>query len=111
MNLPPLPIDPLVPHIAEPPGRSTAPLVVAPPAEGKATRLAPALAAAAWLSGAVVMLQPRRVAARASAARIAAEQGWRLGEEVGYQVRFDNRTGPRTRLRVVTEGILTRTLA
>ncbi len=56
------------------------------------------------------MLQPRRVAARASAERIAEENEWTLGEEVGYQIRFERRIGPRTRLRVATEGILNRQL-
>ena len=58
----------------------------------------------------VIVLQPRRVAARAAAARIAEEKGWTLGEEVGYQVRFERRSRPGTRLRVVTEGILNRQL-
>ena len=58
----------------------------------------------------IVMLQPRRVAARAAAQRIADEQGWELGREVGYHVRFDRRIGRDTRLRVLTEGILTRQL-
>ncbi len=57
--------------------------------------------------GAVLLLQPRRVAARAIARRIAAEQGWTLGREVGWHVRFDRRTSADTRLTVVTEGILT----
>src|SRR5436190_23880948 len=54
------------------------------------------------------MLQPRRVAARASAERIAEENGWDLGREVGYHVRFERKIGRDTRIRVVTEGILTR---
>ena len=58
----------------------------------------------------IVMLQPRRVAARASAARIAEENGWELGREVGYHVRFDRKIGRDTRLRVLTEGILNRQL-
>ena len=58
----------------------------------------------------MIVLQPRRVAARAAAARIADEQGWALGEEVGYQVRFERRFSPKTRLRFLTEGILTRQL-
>ncbi len=58
----------------------------------------------------VIVLQPRRVAARTAAARIADEQGWALGEEVGYQVRFERRFSPQTRLRFLTEGILTRQL-
>lgn len=56
------------------------------------------------------MLEPRRIAARAAARRIAEEQGWRLGEEVGYRIRFDSRSGPRTRILVVTEGILVQML-
>src|SRR5919112_741666 len=56
------------------------------------------------------MLQPRRVAARASAARIAGENSWGLGREVGYHVRFDRKIGRETRLRVLTEGILNRQL-
>src|SRR5205823_14032179 len=58
----------------------------------------------------LVMLQPRRVAARAAAERIADENGWSLGREVGYHVRFDRKLTDQTRLRVVTEGILTRQL-
>jgi len=57
-----------------------------------------------------VVLQPRRVAARATAAWMAAENGWSLGGEVGYQVRFDSRIGDRTRIAVVTEGVLLRRL-
>src|SRR4029077_12702340 len=59
---------------------------------------------------AAIVLQPRRVAARAAAARIAEEQGWSLGGEVGYHVRFERRLTPQTRLRFLTEGILTRQL-
>ena len=59
---------------------------------------------------ALVLLQPRRVAARAAAGRIAEENAWTLGDEVGYQIRFERRIGPTTRLRVVTEGILNRQL-
>src|SRR5204863_7289072 len=57
--------------------------------------------------GPVIVLQPRRVAARAIAARIAAERGWTVGREVGWQIRFERRSSPSTRLLVVTEGILT----
>jgi ATP-dependent helicase HrpB len=58
----------------------------------------------------LILLQPRRVAARAVASRIAAENGWTLGKKVGYQVRFDRRAGPETRLLVETEGVLNRRL-
>ena len=57
-----------------------------------------------------MVLQPRRMAARACARRMAAERGGRLGDEVGYQVRFDRCMGPATRIQVVTEGILLRML-
>ena len=78
-------------------------VVVAPPGAGKTTRIPPALCA----DGPVILLQPRRVAARALARRIAEEKGWVLGEEVGWQVRFERRFSDRTRLLVATEGILT----
>ena len=78
-------------------------MIIAAPGAGKTTRVPPALLA----DGPVILLQPRRVAARAIAARIAAERGWTLGREVGWQVRFERRFSADTRLLVVTEGILT----
>lgn len=112
----PLPIDPLIPDIVASLEHQPNAVVVAPPGAGKTTRLPPALVAARFLGEyssskggrQVVLLQPRRVAARAAASRIAEERNWILGAEVGYQIRFENRTSPHTRLRVVTEGILTR---
>jgi ATP-dependent helicase HrpB len=92
-------------------GRSA--VVVAPPGSGKTTRVPPAIVQSGLLSAehpVVVVLQPRRVAARAAAARIADERGWKLGAEVGYHVRFDRRFSARTPLRFVTEGILTNQL-
>jgi len=77
--------------------------VTAAPGAGKTTRVPPALVG----DGRVMLLQPRRVAARAIAARIAFERGWTLGREVGWQVRFDRRFTADTQLLVVTEGILT----
>jgi len=107
-----LPIDASLPRITQAlAGRSV--VVVAPPGSGKTTRVPPAILRAGLLAAAhpaAIVLQPRRVAARASAARIAAEQGWALGHEVGYQVRFERRFSSQTRLRFVTEGILTRQL-
>jgi ATP-dependent helicase HrpB len=88
-------------------------VLVAPPGSGKTTRVPPALLRTGLLSpthGMVVILQPRRIAARAAAARVAQERGWRLGEEVGYQVRFERRVSPQTRVLFLTEGILTRQL-
>jgi ATP-dependent helicase HrpB len=108
-----LPIDDFIPQIlaASGPGRNL--VIVAEPGAGKTTRVPAAIVERAGLTRdypAVVVLQPRRVAARTVAERIAEERGWSLGEQVGYHVRFDRRVGPRTRLRVVTEGILTRQL-
>jgi ATP-dependent helicase HrpB len=76
---------------------------MAPPGSGKSTRVPPALVSL----GPVFLLQPRRVAARALARRIAGEQAWTLGQEVGFQVRFEREFGRDTRLLVATEGILT----
>jgi ATP-dependent RNA helicase HrpB len=101
--LTPLPIDAHVDTIRELMRRSRAVVVTAAPGAGKTTRLPPALAA----DGPVILLQPRRVAARAIASRIAAERGWTLGREVGWQIRFERRFTADTRLLVVTEGILT----
>ena len=78
-------------------------MITAAPGAGKTTRVPPALLA----DGPVILLQPRRVAARAIAARIAEERGWTLGREIGWQIRFEKRFGAETRLLVVTEGILT----
>src|SRR5215218_1594811 len=109
----PLPIDSSLPEITARLRESRSLVLVAPPGAGKTTRVPPAILRAGLLSEKhpnLVMLQPRRVAARASAERIAAENGWTLGGEVGYHVRFDKRLGPQTRIRVLTEGILTRQL-
>jgi ATP-dependent helicase HrpB len=108
----PLPIDALLPEIAATLAAVPNLVLVAPPGAGKTTRVPPALLAAgvAGESGRVLLLEPRRVAARAAARRIAAERGWTLGEEVGFQVRFERVAGPRTRLLVVTEGVMLRLL-
>jgi ATP-dependent RNA helicase HrpB len=98
-----LPIDEHVPRIAGLVAAHGALVLVAPPGAGKTTRVPPALLG----RGPAILLQPRRVAARSLARRIADEQGFRLGEEVGWQVRFERHFSERTRLLVVTEGILT----
>jgi ATP-dependent helicase HrpB len=99
----PLPIDAHLPEIVRTVRERRALVLVAPPGAGKTTRVPPALVA----DGPVIVLQPRRVAARAIARRIAREQGWTLGGEIGWQVRFERQFGPATRLLVATEGILT----
>jgi ATP-dependent helicase HrpB len=86
--------------------RARASVVTAAPGAGKTTRVPPALAG----DGPVILLQPRRVAARAIASRIAAEnavRGWAIGREVGWQIRFERKFSDATRLLVVTEGVLT----
>ncbi|MCB9738207.1 MAG: ATP-dependent helicase HrpB [Deltaproteobacteria bacterium] len=83
-------------------------VVVAPPGAGKTTRVPPRLLQRC--EGLVWVLQPRRLAARATAARMAAERGESLGQTVGYSVRFDRRVSAKTRLEVMTEGLLLRRL-
>ena len=83
----------------------------APPGAGKSTGVPLALLAAPWLGGQrILVLEPRRLAARAVAGRMAWLLGEAVGETVGYRMRLDTRVGPRTRIEVVTEGILTRQL-
>lgn len=108
-----LPIEPYLPSIVRTLGEARQAVLVAEPGAGKTTRVPPAVLAAKLLPPAhprLVMLQPRRIAARAAAQRIAEENGWRVGEEVGYHVRFERRLHADTRLAVLTEGILTRQL-
>lgn len=99
----PLPIDPFVPQVLELLERTRALVVTAPPGSGKTTRLPPALS----VRGRVIVLQPRRMAARSLARYIATERGWTLGEEVGWHVRLERRFSSRTRVLLATEGILT----
>ncbi|MDH3627797.1 MAG: helicase-related protein [Acidobacteriota bacterium] len=98
-----LPIDDAIPEIIATIGEARAAVITAPPGSGKTTRVPPALVA----DGPVIVLQPRRIAARALARRIASERGWREGEEVGWHIRGDRRFNPNTKLIVATEGILT----
>jgi ATP-dependent helicase HrpB len=109
----PLPIDQAIPEILASLKKTPSLILVAPPGAGKTTRVPPAILRANLLSPEhpnLLVLQPRRVAARTVAARIADENNWKLGQEVGYHVRFDRMLAPTTRLRVLTEGILTRQL-
>ncbi len=86
-------------------------VVVAPPGSGKTTRVPPALLDGGLVGeGKVLVLQPRRVAARLAAARIADERGVRLGGEVGYRTRFERKVSAATRIELMTEGLLLRRL-
>ncbi len=97
-----LPIDAHLPEIVETIRRHRSAIIVAAPGAGKTTRVPPALAG----RGRVGVLQPRRVAARSLARRVAVERGWTLGREVGWHVRDDRRYGRDTRVLFMTEGML-----
>jgi ATP-dependent helicase HrpB len=103
-----LPVDAILPEIVESLRRTPRLVVEAAPGAGKTTRVPAALLSV--VTGEVVVLEPRRIAARLAARRVAWEMGEEVGGTVGYQVRFEERIGPATRLRFVTEGILTRRL-
>lgn len=106
-----LPIDDVLPELLRALRASGAVVLEAPPGAGKTTRVPTAVLDAGLAGdGEVVVLEPRRLAARLAARRVAQERGERLGETIGYQVRFDEVAGPKTRVRYVTEGVLTRRL-
>ncbi|HET9439155.1 MAG TPA: ATP-dependent helicase HrpB, partial [Longimicrobiales bacterium] len=106
-----LPIDDVLPDLLKTLRADTSAVLQAPPGAGKTTRVPVALLQESWLNGRrIVMLEPRRLAARAAASFMARSLGEAVGETVGYRIRFDTRVGPRTRIEVVTEGVLTRLL-
>jgi ATP-dependent helicase HrpB len=106
-----LPIDEVLPALREALATRNDAVLEAPPGAGKTTRVPLALLNEAWLAGqTILMLEPRRLAARAAAERLASELGEKVGETVGYRIRLDSKVGPKTRIEVVTEGILTRRL-
>jgi ATP-dependent helicase HrpB len=105
----PLPIDAVLDQLARTLASHTAAVLVAPPGAGKTTRVPLALLDAPWLgNNKIIMLEPRRIAARASAERMARTLGERAGETVGYRVRFGSKVSRATRIEVVTEGIFSR---
>jgi ATP-dependent helicase HrpB len=105
----PLPIDVVLDELAYTLAGHNAAVLVAPPGAGKTTRVPLALLDAPWLKGKkIIMLEPRRIAARASAERMAKTLGERAGETVGYRVRFGSKISRATRIEVVTEGIFSR---
>ncbi|CAI8773464.1 ATP-dependent RNA helicase HrpB [Pseudomonas donghuensis] len=106
-----LPIDAVLPALREALGQRHEAVLEAPPGAGKTTRVPLALLDEPWLAGQrILMLEPRRLAARAAAERLASELGEQVGQTVGYRIRLDSKVGPNTRIEVVTEGILTRRL-
>lgn len=105
----PLPIDAVLDDLLRTLEAHNAAVLVAPPGAGKTTRVPLALLDAPWAAGRkIIVLEPRRIAARASADRMARSLGERAGETVGYRVRFGSKISRATRIEVVTEGIFTR---
>src|SRR5271168_1865240 len=105
----PLPIDAVLDELSRTLDRHNAAVLVAPPGAGKTTRVPLALLDESWARGKkIIVLEPRRIAARASAERMAKTLGERVGETVGYRVRFGSKVSRATRIEVVTEGIFSR---
>jgi len=105
----PLPIDAVLDELAQTLAVNNAAVLVAPPGAGKTTRVPLALLDAPWVNTRkIIMLEPRRIAARASAERMAQTLGERVGDTVGYRVRFGSKVSRATRIEVVTEGIFAR---
>jgi ATP-dependent helicase HrpB len=108
-NYSPLPIDAALPDLTGALRDRNAAVLVAPPGAGKTTRVPLALAAEPWAEGRrILVLEPRRLAARAAAERMAKTLGERVGDTVGLRVRFGSKLSRKTRIEIVTEGIFTR---
>jgi len=105
----PLPIDAVLPDIESALAASPNLVIVAPPGAGKTTRVPLALIGAEWAKGGkLILLEPRRLAARAAANRMAATLGEQVGETVGLRMRLESRVSAKTRIEVVTEGVFAR---
>src|SRR5690606_39121845 len=108
-----LPIDDVLPALLDALRTSPRVMLHAPPGAGKTTRVPVAVLreSGEWLGRSrVIMLEPRRLAARAAASYMARQLGEQVGETVGYRIRLDSRVSARTRIEIVTEGVLTRML-
>ncbi|MCT2400389.1 ATP-dependent helicase HrpB [Novosphingobium mangrovi (ex Huang et al. 2023)] len=105
-----LPINSVLPDLLGALRAGTGGVLIAPPGAGKTTAVAPALLGEAWCSGTVILLSPRRVAARAAAERMAEQLGEKAGETIGYVTRLDTRRSARTRVLVMTEAIFVSTI-
>jgi len=104
----PLPIDAALPELTAALRARNAAVLVAPPGAGKTTRVPLVLLDEPWAKGKILVLEPRRLAARAAAARMASTLGEKVGETVGLRVRFGSKVSSRTRIEVITEGVFTR---
>lgn len=105
----PLPIEPVLPELRRALRARTEAVLQAPPGAGKTTMVPTSLLEEDWLDGQrIVVLEPRRLAARAAAHRMAKLRGERVGQSIGYRVRMDTKVSSQTRVEVVTEGVLTR---
>jgi ATP-dependent helicase HrpB len=103
-----LPIDLVIPEILDKLRESERLVVQAPPGAGKTTRLPLALLDQPWLTGRVLLIQPRRLAVYGAARRLASQLGEPVGQTIGYRTRFDSKTSAHTRIEVITEGIFLR---
>src|SRR5690606_5089699 len=108
-QLPSLPVSQVLPRLLDALSERESAVLVAPPGAGKTTLVPLALLDTAWRGdGKILLLEPRRLAARAAARRMAAMLGEEPGETIGYAMRMDSRVSAKTRILVVTEGILSR---
>ena len=105
-----LPVKAVIPQLTSSLETHSAVVLSAPPGSGKTTLVPLELLASRWLKGRILMLEPRRLAARAAASRMASLLGESVGETVGYAIRLERKFTPKTRIEVVTEGILTQRL-
>src|SRR4051794_39188967 len=103
----PLPIDEALPALSAALRSSNTAVLVAPPGAGKTTRVPLVLMGEPWAQGKILVLEPRRIAARAAADRMAKTLGERTGDTVGLRVRFGSKISSKTRIEVVTEGVFT----
>ncbi len=109
MTMSPLPIDAALPELTARLRETNAAVLVAPPGAGKTTRVPLVLARENWAAGKrILVLEPRRLAARAAAARMAQTLGERVGETVGLRIRYDHKVTRLTRVEIVTEGVFSR---
>ncbi len=109
-SLPVLPVSAVLPQVAEALATGRRAVLSAPPGAGKTTLVPLRLLDEAWCTGKIILLEPRRLAARAAASRMASLLGEPVGDRVGYRMRLDNRISARTRIEVVTEGVFARTI-